>query len=131
MIAAVETGIYPSYRAEDTAEERFVRYQAYPCIALMLEVKRRLLYVACTRAQGLLCLSHASKHMVGSTTLRRTPSEFISFALKPTGAARVLVQSEAQRTFSADQLRSLASVIRRSDVACSAAVAKIAAQQYV
>ncbi|KAI0671645.1 UvrD-helicase-domain-containing protein [Trametes maxima] len=45
MIPAVEGGVFPSSRSEDTEEER------------------RLLYVACTRAQGLLYLSHAASRM--------------------------------------------------------------------
>ncbi|OCH89587.1 UvrD-helicase-domain-containing protein [Obba rivulosa] len=59
MIPAVEKGIFPSARAEDIEEER------------------RLLYVACTRAQGLLYLTHADSRMVNGRRNRQMVSEFI------------------------------------------------------
>jgi DNA helicase-2/ATP-dependent DNA helicase PcrA len=45
-------------------------------------LKRRLLYVACTRAQSLLYLSHVSKRKVGGETKTKDISEFISAATK-------------------------------------------------
>ncbi|CCM04225.1 uncharacterized protein FIBRA_06392 [Fibroporia radiculosa] len=59
MIPGVEKGIFPSHRAEDIYEER------------------RLLYVACTRAQGLLYLSHTNTRMVSGKTLGSELSEFV------------------------------------------------------
>ncbi|EUC56724.1 ATP-dependent DNA helicase [Rhizoctonia solani AG-3 Rhs1AP] len=60
IVPAVEGGTYPFYRAEDVEEER------------------RLLYVACTRAQALLYLTHSSSRMVGGETRKTTLSEFVS-----------------------------------------------------
>ncbi|KAF8602376.1 UvrD-helicase-domain-containing protein [Ceratobasidium sp. AG-I] len=60
VVPAVEGGTYPFYRAEDVEEER------------------RLLYVACTRAQALLYLTHSSSRMVGGETRKTTLSEFAS-----------------------------------------------------
>ncbi|KAH7338889.1 P-loop containing nucleoside triphosphate hydrolase protein [Rhizoctonia solani] len=60
IVPAVEGGTYPFYRAEDVEEER------------------RLLYVACTRAQALLYLTHSSSRMVGGETRKTTMSEFVS-----------------------------------------------------
>ncbi|KAG9082540.1 hypothetical protein FRC07_014172, partial [Ceratobasidium sp. 392] len=60
IVPAVEGGTYPFYRAEDVEEER------------------RLLYVACTRAQALLYLTHSSSRMVGGETRKTTLSEFAS-----------------------------------------------------
>ncbi|KAH9939503.1 UvrD-helicase-domain-containing protein [Amylocystis lapponica] len=59
MVPAVERGTFPSSRAEDIEEER------------------RLLYVACTRAQGLLYLSHSSSRMVAGEVKSKDLSEFI------------------------------------------------------
>ncbi|KIY44056.1 P-loop containing nucleoside triphosphate hydrolase protein [Fistulina hepatica ATCC 64428] len=64
IVPAVEQGTFPFYRTEDKAEER------------------RLLYVACTRAQGLLYLSHAAKRRVAGETKTRDISEFMSALLK-------------------------------------------------
>ena len=44
--------------------------------------KRRLLYVACTRAQSLLYLSHSSKRKVGGETKTKEISEFVAAATK-------------------------------------------------
>ncbi|KAF7976974.1 hypothetical protein HWV62_5051 [Athelia sp. TMB] len=57
---SVEQGTFPFYRTDDVEEER------------------RLLYVACTRAQGLLYLTHALKRRVGGETKSKNLSEFIS-----------------------------------------------------
>ncbi|CAL1703524.1 unnamed protein product [Somion occarium] len=59
FVPAVEKGTFPSSRAEDVEEER------------------RLLYVACTRAQGLLYLSHSTGRMVSGETKPQEISEFI------------------------------------------------------
>ncbi|KAL0065128.1 ATP-dependent DNA helicase srs2 [Marasmius tenuissimus] len=59
MIPAVEQGTFPFYRSDDTEEER------------------RLLYVACTRAQSLLYLSHSSTRKVGGDVKPRDLSTFI------------------------------------------------------
>ncbi|OSX59010.1 hypothetical protein POSPLADRAFT_1151629 [Postia placenta MAD-698-R-SB12] len=59
MIPAVEKGTFPSSRAEDIHEER------------------RLLYVACTRAQGLLYLSYSTARMVSGEVKRKEPSDFL------------------------------------------------------
>ncbi|KAF8518460.1 P-loop containing nucleoside triphosphate hydrolase protein [Gautieria morchelliformis] len=57
---SVEQGIFPFYRAEDVEEER------------------RLLYVACTRAQGLLYLSHSTYRMTAGNLAKKDLSEFVS-----------------------------------------------------
>ncbi|KAK7689081.1 hypothetical protein QCA50_007772 [Cerrena zonata] len=59
FLPAVETGTFPSARAEDVEEER------------------RLLYVACTRAQGLLYFSYANSRMVSGETKDQEISEFL------------------------------------------------------
>ncbi|KAF5359087.1 hypothetical protein D9756_003438 [Leucocoprinus leucothites] len=60
FIPAVEAGTFPFYRTEDMEEER------------------RLLYVACTRAQCLLYLSHAEKRMVAGETKNKALSPFLT-----------------------------------------------------
>ncbi|KAI0833387.1 UvrD-helicase-domain-containing protein [Trametes gibbosa] len=59
MIPAVESGVFPSARSEDTAEER------------------RLLYVACTRAQGLLYLTHSASRMRSGEYMPQYISSFV------------------------------------------------------
>ncbi|KAJ7896080.1 P-loop containing nucleoside triphosphate hydrolase protein [Mycena olivaceomarginata] len=66
IIPAVEQGTFPFYRTDDVQERG----------------TRRLLYVACTRAQSLLYLSHVSKRQVGGETKPKDISEFISAATK-------------------------------------------------
>jgi ATP-dependent exoDNAse (exonuclease V) beta subunit len=68
---------------------------------------RRLLYVACTRAQSLLYLSHVSKRQVGGETKPKDISEFISAATKEhsVGVFRALHSSSSlivtfRRTYS-------------------------------
>ncbi|ESK94683.1 atp-depentend dna [Moniliophthora roreri MCA 2997] len=60
IIPAVEDGAFPFYRSEDKEEER------------------RLLYVACTRAQSLLYIYYASTRKVGGVAKPRDLSTFIS-----------------------------------------------------
>ncbi|KIM80482.1 hypothetical protein PILCRDRAFT_9658 [Piloderma croceum F 1598] len=60
IVPAVEQGIFPFYRSEDVEEER------------------RLLYVACTRAQGLLYILYATNRRVGGETKKRGLSPFVS-----------------------------------------------------
>ncbi|KAJ7664695.1 P-loop containing nucleoside triphosphate hydrolase protein [Mycena rosella] len=64
IIPAVEQGTFPFYRTDDVQEER------------------RLLYVACTRAQSLLYLLHAAKRKVGGETKTKDLSEFVAAATK-------------------------------------------------
>ncbi|KAJ3997410.1 P-loop containing nucleoside triphosphate hydrolase protein [Lentinula boryana] len=60
MIPAAEQGIFPFYRTDDIEEER------------------RLLYVACTRAQSLLYLSYATQRKAAGETKARDLSPFVS-----------------------------------------------------
>ncbi|KDR76278.1 hypothetical protein GALMADRAFT_225966 [Galerina marginata CBS 339.88] len=60
MIPAVDQDTFPFYRTEDIDEER------------------RLLYVACTRAQALLYILHSKKRMVGGKTKEKKLSDFVS-----------------------------------------------------
>ncbi|KAF8349154.1 P-loop containing nucleoside triphosphate hydrolase protein [Amanita rubescens] len=59
MIPSVEQGTFPLSRSEDIEEER------------------RLLYVACTRAQGLLYLTHAQRRNVAGRTVDTSRSHFV------------------------------------------------------
>ncbi|KAH7884318.1 P-loop containing nucleoside triphosphate hydrolase protein [Phlebopus sp. FC_14] len=74
FIPAVEKGTFPFYRAEDTEEER------------------RLLYVACTRAQTMLYLTHSLGRKTAGQMQGKDVSEFVSglrdrnppvFSIKP------------------------------------------------
>ncbi|KAL0954493.1 hypothetical protein HGRIS_003461 [Hohenbuehelia grisea] len=60
LIPSVEQGTFPFYRCDDVEEER------------------RLLYVACTRAQALLYLTSASKRLISGETKNTTLSTFVS-----------------------------------------------------
>ncbi|KAJ6583195.1 P-loop containing nucleoside triphosphate hydrolase protein [Mycena sp. CBHHK59/15] len=64
ILNTVEQGTFPFYRTDDVLEER------------------RLLYVACTRAQSLLYLSHVAKRKVGGETKTKEVSEFVAAAMK-------------------------------------------------
>ncbi|KAI0065105.1 UvrD-helicase-domain-containing protein [Artomyces pyxidatus] len=64
MVPAVEDGVYPFSRTESVEEER------------------RLLYVACTRAQGLLYLSHVESRMVAGSTTYPDLSDFIGVVVR-------------------------------------------------
>ncbi|KAF8962796.1 UvrD-helicase-domain-containing protein [Flammula alnicola] len=60
MIPSVDTDTFPFYRTEDVEEER------------------RLLYVACTRAQSLLYILHSIKRQVAGRTKDKKLSDFVS-----------------------------------------------------
>ncbi|KAI0259900.1 P-loop containing nucleoside triphosphate hydrolase protein [Gloeopeniophorella convolvens] len=60
FVPAAEDKVFPFARSEDEYEER------------------RLLYVACTRAQCLLYVLHAEKRMVAGSTLKKTLTPFVS-----------------------------------------------------
>ncbi|TFK75216.1 UvrD-helicase-domain-containing protein [Pluteus cervinus] len=64
IIPAVEKGTFPFYRSDDIEEER------------------RLLYVACTRAQGLLYLTYTAKRKSAEESKPRDLSEFVSVITK-------------------------------------------------
>ncbi|KAJ3920166.1 P-loop containing nucleoside triphosphate hydrolase protein [Lentinula edodes] len=66
MVPAVEQGTFPFYRTDDVEEER------------------RLLYVACTRAQSLLYLSYATQRKVSGETKTRDLSPFVSSVIRRT-----------------------------------------------
>ncbi|KAI0342822.1 UvrD-helicase-domain-containing protein [Trametopsis cervina] len=64
FVPAVESGIFPASRAEDLEEER------------------RLLYVACTRAQCLLYLTHAGSRRKDGEVMKNGLSEFLQPILR-------------------------------------------------
>ncbi|KAF9003988.1 P-loop containing nucleoside triphosphate hydrolase protein [Cyathus striatus] len=64
IVPSVEEGTFPFYRTEDVEEER------------------RLLYVACTRAQSLLYLTYAAKRKVAGDAQTKELSSFISAVTK-------------------------------------------------
>ncbi|KAJ7229193.1 P-loop containing nucleoside triphosphate hydrolase protein [Mycena pura] len=76
IIPAVEQGTFPFYRTDDVQEERYVE------VLYGTTKKRRLLYVACTRAQSLLYLSHVSKRKFGGETKTKEISEFVATATR-------------------------------------------------
>ncbi|KAH9821595.1 P-loop containing nucleoside triphosphate hydrolase protein [Melampsora americana] len=63
FVPAVEDGIFPFYRCNDEESQR---------------EERRLLFVAMTRAQGLLYLSHCRQRMAGAETRNQSISPFVS-----------------------------------------------------
>lgn len=79
--ASVESGTFPSSRAEDVEEERSA-YRSMPSRRLFIYMHnyllRRLLYVACTRAQGLLYLSHSRSRKIAGESKNVHLSEFVS-----------------------------------------------------
>jgi DNA helicase II / ATP-dependent DNA helicase PcrA len=79
-VSAVERGTFPFYRSEDVEEERFVKSIFLRFLSFM-ELFRRLLYVACTRAQGLLYLSYVSGRKVAGARGPRGLSQFVSVIL--------------------------------------------------
>lgn len=66
FVPAVEEKMFPLDRSEDIEEER------------------RLLYVACTRAQALLYLTHTDKRKIAAETMDRKLSVFVSKVLEQT-----------------------------------------------
>ncbi|KAI0684955.1 P-loop containing nucleoside triphosphate hydrolase protein [Cytidiella melzeri] len=74
FVPAVESGIFPATRAEDVEEER------------------RLLYVACTRAQCLLYLTHATSRMNSGVKTQKELSTFIPYFMYEPQATLVTVQ---------------------------------------
>ncbi|KAI0775289.1 UvrD-helicase-domain-containing protein [Trametes elegans] len=94
MIPAVEHGVFPSTRAEDIEEER------------------RLLYVACTRAQGLLYLTHTTSRMMSGEYRPQNLSDFV--ATVRTDARTKDLFTEALPTLSPVDRKIVASVIGRA-----------------
>ena len=83
FVPAVESGIFPSARSEDTEEERYApllplifAYVAKHCS--YYTIYRRLLYVACTRAQALLYLTHSKTRRMAGQFMNKELSEFVS-----------------------------------------------------
>ncbi|KAG8816563.1 hypothetical protein FRC17_000283, partial [Serendipita sp. 399] len=64
FIPSVEQGTFPFYRSDDIEEER------------------RLLYVACTRAQIMLYLTHANKRKLGGESKATDLSDYLKDVLK-------------------------------------------------
>ncbi|KAG7451185.1 UvrD-helicase-domain-containing protein [Guyanagaster necrorhizus] len=64
IIPAAEEGTFPFHRSEDIAEER------------------RLLYVACTRAKGLLYLLNVAERKIAGNLMERSLSYFVSHVIK-------------------------------------------------
>ncbi|KZT51747.1 P-loop containing nucleoside triphosphate hydrolase protein [Calocera cornea HHB12733] len=64
FVPACEDGVFPFYRSDDKDEER------------------RLLYVACTRAQVFLYLTHTQKRMVQGKSKEAEHSEYLTNAIK-------------------------------------------------
>lgn len=72
----VEAGTFPFYRSEDAEEERLVvpRWLSRNC----WWYTRRLLYVACTRAQCLLYLSYTERRKIAGEAKNKTLSPFLT-----------------------------------------------------
>ncbi|KAL6298631.1 P-loop containing nucleoside triphosphate hydrolase protein [Sparassis latifolia] len=109
MIPAVEKGTFPSQRADDIEEERRVSCP-------------RLLYVACTRAQGLLYLSHTASRMVAGMSMKKALSEFIAVVRRN----NPVLFTDKIPGMDEDDRALLAAVLRRAlpqpaEVACSIA----------
>ncbi|KAJ7265966.1 P-loop containing nucleoside triphosphate hydrolase protein [Mycena haematopus] len=104
IIPAVEQGTFPFYRTDDVQEER------------------RLLYVACTRAQSLLYLSHVSKRKVGGETKTKDISEFISAATKE--HANIFTPCTSQ--FPSTERATIAQVLGRVDAPDSEVARRVA-----
>lgn len=96
MIPSVDQNTFPFYRSEDTAEER------------------RLLYVACTRAQSLLYVSRATTRMVAGETKSKELSEFISSVLNDNGLKNEMAFFSQQIPFFTQEDRAtIATVLQR------------------
>lgn len=63
FVVGVEEGIFPISRAFDSQKD--------------MEEERRLMYVALTRAEEILCLSYASKRYMYNSSEYKTPSRFV------------------------------------------------------
>ncbi|KAF5367496.1 hypothetical protein D9758_003744 [Tetrapyrgos nigripes] len=104
----VEEGTFPFYRSDDIEEER------------------RLLYVACTRAQSLLYLSHASQRKVAGETKGKDLTTFISAITKQNNT----LFTDQLAPFSSPERAIIANVLDRS-VPAEADVAKSVAELQV
>ncbi|OJA17125.1 hypothetical protein AZE42_02583 [Rhizopogon vesiculosus] len=91
FIPAVESGTFPFSRADDIEEER------------------RLLYVACTRAQTLLYLTHSSKRKVAGESKSRDLSEFIA----PIYSQHPPLFTDMPHTLSRQDLSLIATILSR------------------
>ncbi|KAF8656236.1 hypothetical protein AX16_002672 [Volvariella volvacea WC 439] len=94
MIPAVEKGTFPIYRSDDTEEER------------------RLLYVACTRAQGFLYLSYVRQRKSAGETKTKELSDFIPRSLITDNDKPVFTKEFP--LFSTKDVNDTAAVLRRS-----------------
>ncbi|EPS95932.1 hypothetical protein FOMPIDRAFT_1131483 [Fomitopsis schrenkii] len=108
----LEDGTFPSHRAEDVDEER------------------RLLYVACTRAQTLLYLTHANSRMFAGETRKKDLSEFVSIALKENQNSFAREAPHLTANLSAGDRALLAKMLGRQ-APDEAEVARRLAEQYV
>lgn len=73
----MEKGVFPAARAEDEEEERCVHFTICNTHVLTSEY-RRLLYVACTRAQIFLTVSYAASRFTYGMEQVKEISPFIS-----------------------------------------------------
>jgi hypothetical protein len=90
-VPVVEAGTFPFYRTEDTEEERFAFFFSPLQLRLICHF-RRLLYVACTRAQCLLYLSHVEKRKVAGETKNKLLSPFLA-TIKQENQVRVFIST--------------------------------------
>lgn len=67
FVSGVEDGIFPFYRCEKEHE---------------IAEERRLLYVAMTRAQALLYMTHCQERMIGGMTMAKNLSQFLTAVAK-------------------------------------------------
>ncbi|KIJ51096.1 hypothetical protein M422DRAFT_245075 [Sphaerobolus stellatus SS14] len=89
FIPAAEKGIYPFYRTDDTGEER------------------RLLYVGCTRAQGILYVSHVETRSSSGRCSQNEVSPFVAAVPKSQFSSTLPVIMKKERG-------DLATVLRRT-----------------
>lgn len=76
FVPSVEQGTFPFYRSDDTEEER------------------RLLYVACTRAQVLLYLTHAGRRKIGGESKANDLSEFVKAVIDKDTAKTIFTHNK-------------------------------------
>ncbi|KAG6851096.1 hypothetical protein H0H93_000976 [Arthromyces matolae] len=74
----IEKGTFPFARSDDEEEERFVQRTSAKAQLRLTPKFRRLLYVACTRAQGLLYLTCSETRNVAGKKGERVVSPFIT-----------------------------------------------------